>query len=169
VLFSLVAAEAAARLGEWPAILGGTAVWAAAMFIIGPVPSMHVHLSSHKAALAVIATSLAVLGASETFVFVPFVPLLHAHLRGPEHGWAAEDAEDAVAALWTTGGWVGVGIEKGGWMLCGCGLFLSLPFWGGVFLLENVCCISNERHPRPDSPLNLNQHTPTHTHTRTHP
>lgn len=78
------------------------------MFTIGPAPALHVHIKSRRAALGIIASSLAVLGASETFVFIPFVPLLHAHLRGPRHGWAAQDAEDAVAALWTTGALVRV-------------------------------------------------------------
>jgi hypothetical protein len=103
VLFSLIAAEAAVRCGEWPSILGGAAVWSTAMFLLGPIPAMHAHIDSHKAAMALIASSLAVLGASETFVFVPFVSLFHRYLRGPDHGWGPRDAEDAVAALWTTG------------------------------------------------------------------
>ncbi len=103
VLFSLIAAEAAVRLGEWPSILGGGAVWCAAMFLLGPAPPLHTHIASHRAAMALIASSLAVLGASETFVFVPFVSLFHGYLRGPDHGWDPRDAEDAVAALWTTG------------------------------------------------------------------
>lgn len=103
VPFSLVAAEAALRFGEWPAVLGGSAVWAMGLFTIGPIPSLHVHIKSHRHALALIAPTLAILGAAETFVFIPFVPLLHAHLRGPRHGWADADVEDAVAALWTTG------------------------------------------------------------------
>lgn len=112
VLFSLVAAEAANRLGPWPAILGGTAMWAAAMFTIGPAPGLHMHIKTRSAALGIIASSLAILGAAETFVFIPFVPLLHAHLRGPPLGWAARDAEDAVAALWTTGAWVHCGMPS---------------------------------------------------------
>lgn len=103
VPFSLVAAEIALRLGEWPAIVGGSAVWAMGLFTIGPIPSLHVHIKRHTMALALIASTLAILGAAETFVFIPFVPLLHAHLRGPQHNWADADAEDAVAALWTTG------------------------------------------------------------------
>jgi len=40
-----------------------------------------------------------VLGITETFVFLPFIPLFHRRLR-KKLGWAALETEDTVASVW---------------------------------------------------------------------
>jgi len=99
---SFVAAHIAFRVGEWRAILTGTLVFSTGLLLLGPIPYIHFRTggkTGERGVIGVMATTLAVLGLSEAFVFLPFVPLVHAHFQG-KLGWSEEEAEDLVSSVW---------------------------------------------------------------------
>jgi len=124
IVFAFFAATLAHKMGEWRTIVGATALWSIAMMALGPLPPLAPSLASVDAGarasgMGLSIATLVVLGITETFVFLPFIPLLHRRLR-KKLGWAALETEDTVASVWTTT-WA-------------CGQFLG-PLVGG-FLLD---------------------------------
>jgi hypothetical protein len=101
IVFSLFASQIAHRVGEWKAILAALCVWSTAMLTLGPLPPLHIVVHKHIGAFGVIAGSLGVLGAAETFIFLPFVPVFFSRLTD-RLGWGEEEAEDAVAGIYAT-------------------------------------------------------------------
>ena len=95
IVFAFFAAELAHRLGEWRVIVSCTSLWSLAMLALGPFPPLAPYFvaatagaSTHAGGLGLIISSLVVLGITETFVFLPFIPLFHRRLRR-KLGWAA--------------------------------------------------------------------------------
>lgn len=106
VVFAFFAATLAHKMGEWRTIVGATALWSIAMLALGPLPPLAPSLASVEAGaqaggLGLSVATLVVLGITETFVFLPFIPLFHRRLRRTL-GWAALETEDTVASVWTT-------------------------------------------------------------------
>lgn len=101
IAFSFFAAPIAHRVGEWKAILAALCVWSMAMLTLGPLPPLHIVVHKHIGAFGVIAGSLGVLGAVETFIFLPFVPVFYSRFTD-RLGWEEEEAEDMVAGIYAT-------------------------------------------------------------------
>jgi len=106
IVFAFFAATLAHKMGEWRTIGGATALWSIAMLALGPFPPLAPSLvaatagaGTHAGGLGLIIASLVVLGITETFVFLPFIPLFHRRLR-KKLGWAALETEDTVASVW---------------------------------------------------------------------
>ena len=124
LLFAFFAAEIAFRVGEWRAIVGGTVVWSAGLLLFGPAPIFHLFKGIGKRGVegrkvvGLMAGTLAVLGVSETFVFLPFVPLIHSRFQG-KLGWSEGETEDVVSSVWacTWGAGQMLGPLVGGWLM----------------------------------------------------
>ncbi|KAM3568976.1 hypothetical protein VYU27_008909 [Nannochloropsis oceanica] len=108
IVFAFFAAELAHRLGEWRVIVSCAGLWSIAMLALGPFPPLAPYFVAATAGagtdgggLGLIVSSLVVLGITETFVFLPFIPLFHRRLQR-KLGWAALETEDTVASVWTT-------------------------------------------------------------------
>ena len=106
IVFAFFAATLAHKMGEWRTIVGATALWSIAMLALGPLPPLAPSLASVDAGarasgMGLSIATLVVLGITETFVFLPFIPLFHRRLR-KKLGWAALETEDTVASVWTT-------------------------------------------------------------------
>jgi MFS family permease len=107
LVFSFFAAEIAFKVGEWKAIITGTAVFSTALLLLGPIPIFRFWtggggeggVGGKAKVLGLRAGTLAVLGLSETFIFLPFVPLLHSKFQG-RLGWSEEETEDVVSCVW---------------------------------------------------------------------
>jgi MFS family permease len=106
IVFAFFAATLAHKMGEWRTIVGATALWSIAMLALGPLPPFAPSLASVEAGaqaggLGLSIATLVVLGITETFVFLPFIPIFHRRLRRTL-GWPALETEDTVASVWTT-------------------------------------------------------------------
>jgi len=106
IVFAFFAAELAHRLGEWRVIVSCAGLWSIAMLALGPFPPLAPYFVAATAGagtdgggLGLIVSSLVVLGITETFVFLPFIPLFHRRLQR-KLGWAALETEDTVASVW---------------------------------------------------------------------
>jgi hypothetical protein len=78
ICFAFFAAQLAYKMGEWRTIVGATILWSIAMLALGPLPTYtHTHTHTPTQSLAVAVCALVVLGATETFVFLPFIPVFH--------------------------------------------------------------------------------------------
>ena len=70
-------------------------IYAGAMLTLGPSPFLDTGLMQPSQSLGWLLASLIVLGITETFIFLPFIPLFHRRFR-KKMGWSALETEDTV-------------------------------------------------------------------------
>ena len=78
-------------------------MWSAGFLLFEPAPNFFLFEepggSGGGRVVGLMAGILAVLGVSETFVFLPFVPLVHNRFQD-KLGWSEGETEDVVSSLW---------------------------------------------------------------------